>query len=190
MVIIGGRGRYRHYGTRRAAVSARRAPVHLPRMALPTFVPPPYPAEFDAETLGRSIAELDGLDIEKGAYGMGGVAWLARALVSSLRDLGPAELRRLLAHGRGVRWTLPLALVRLEREPFLAGDYGPGDVLGAVLALGPDDPAWSPARRALLARVLDGARSGVGALAEPDRMRIADDLDAARELFGPDPERP
>jgi len=153
-------------------------------MALPTFVPPPYPAEFDAATLGRSIAELDELDVEKGAYGMGSVAWLARALVSSLRDLGPAELRRLLAHGRGARWVLPLALARLEREPFLVGDYGPGDVLSAVLALGPDDPAWIPERRALLQHVLEGARAGVGTLAEPHRTRIADDLEAARELFG------
>ena len=166
-----------------AAVSGRRVPVHLPSMALPAFVPPPYPAEFDADTLARSIAELDGLDVEKGAYGMGSVAWLARALVSSLRDLGPAELRRLLAHGRGVRWVLPLALTRLEREPFLSGDYGPGDVLGAVLALGPDEPAWTAERRALLARVLAGARTAVGALPEPHRTRITDDLTAARELF-------
>jgi len=159
-------------------------------MALPAFVPPPYPAEFDARTLARSVAELDGLDVERGAYGMGSVAWLARALVSSLRDLGPAELRRLLAHGRGARWVLPLALARLECEPLIAGDYGPGDVLGAVLALGPDDPAWTPARRALLDRVLDGARAGVGGLPEPHRTRVADDLDAARELFGTAPEGP
>ncbi|MDQ6925664.1 MAG: contact-dependent growth inhibition system immunity protein, partial [Candidatus Eremiobacteraeota bacterium] len=122
-------------------------------MVLPAFTPPPYPREFDADTLNRSIAELDGLDVEKGSYGMGSVAWLARALVSALRDLGPAELRRLLAHGRGVRWVLPLALARLEREPFLTGDYAPGDVLSAMLALGPDDSAWTPARRALLGRV-------------------------------------
>ncbi len=154
-------------------------------MALPTFAPPPYPAEFGADVLGSSIADLDGLDVEKGAYGMGSTAWLARALVSPLRDLGPAELRRLLAHGRGARWVLPLALARLEREPFLAGDYGPGDVLGAVLALGPDDAAWTPARRAVLDRVLAGARAGVGVLAEPDRTRVADDLEAARELYDP-----
>lgn len=159
-------------------------PLHLLCMALPAFVPPPYPAEFDAPTLARSIADLDGLEIEKGTYGMGSTAWLARALVSSLRDLGPAELRRLLAHGRGVRWVLPLALVRLEREPFLAGDYRPGDVLGAVLALGPDDPAWTPERRASLGRVLVGARAGVGMIAEPHRTQIAEDLEAAGELFG------
>lgn len=173
------------YGGRGAMVSVARIRVHLPRMALPTFVPPPYPAEFDAATLARSIAELDGLDVEKGAYGLGSVAWLARALVSPLRDLGPAELRRLLAHGRGLAWVLPLALARLAREPFVAGDYAPGDVLGAVLALGPDARAWTPARRALLDRVRVGARAAIGAVAEPDRTRIADDLDAADEWFGP-----
>lgn len=158
-------------------------------MALPAFVPPPYPAEFDAGTLDRSIAELDGLEIEKGAYGLGSVAWLARALVSPLRDLGPAELRRLLAHGRGTRWVLPLALARLEREPFLAGDYGPGDVLAAVLALGPDDAAWTADRLALLERVLATARAGVRVLGEPHRTRISDDLDAARELFAGETDR-
>ena len=170
-------------------VSARRGAVHLARMPLPAFVPPPYPAEFDADTLSRSVAELDGLQVEKGAYGMGSVAWLARALVSPLRDLGPAELRRLLAHGRGTRWVLPLALARLDREPFLAGDYGPGDVLAAVLALGPDDPAWTTERRALLERVLATARVGVNRLGEPHRTRIADDLDAARELFDGEADR-
>ena len=77
-------------------------------------------------------------------------------------------------------------LARLEREPFVAGDYGPGDVLGAVLALGPDDPAWTPERRALLARVLDTARAGVGRLPDPPRARVADDLDVAYELFAPE----
>lgn len=155
-------------------------------MPLPHFTPPPYPPTFTPETLSRSIADLDGLTIEKGAYGLGSTAWLARALVSPLRDLGPAELRRLLAHGRGVPWVLPLALARLERESFLAGDYGPGDVLTAVLALGPADPAWTPERLATLERVLATARAAVGALDEPVRSRIADDLDAARELFGPE----
>ncbi|HEY0778049.1 MAG TPA: contact-dependent growth inhibition system immunity protein [Gemmatirosa sp.] len=154
-------------------------------MARPDFVPPPYPPEFDTATLARSIAELDGFAIEKGAYGMGSTAWLARALVSSLRDLGPAELRRLLAHGRGVRWVLPLALTRLEREPFLAGDYGPGDVLRAVLSLGPDDPAWTEERRAQLDRILAGGRSTVAVLPEPERTRILEDLDVADELFPP-----
>lgn len=145
--------------------------------------PPPLPG-LDPALADRSVAELEGLAVEKGAYGIGSVAWLSRALVSPLRDLGPAELRLLLAHGRGLRWILPLALARLEREPFVRGDHHPGDLLSAVLMV--DDGVWgsAPEWRARLAQVLHGARSMTHVLPDPDRTRMADELDAAREAFG------
>ena len=134
--------------------------------------------------LSRSLAELEGVEVPPGAYGIGSLAWLSRAMVSPIGQLGPAELRLLLAHGRGLRWVIPVALERLEREPFAAGDRGPGDLLAAALTVDPAewerDPSWSER----LARVVHDARLQVQRLPEPTASRLAEDLEAAREQFG------
>ncbi|HZF67466.1 MAG TPA: contact-dependent growth inhibition system immunity protein [Gemmatirosa sp.] len=146
--------------------------------------PPPPPPGLDPALADRSVAELEGLAIEKGAFGIGSVAWLSRALVSPLRDLGPAELRLLLAHGRGLRWILPLALARLEQEPFVRAERQAGDLLSAVLMV--DEGVWAsaPAWSARLARVLHDARTVTHVLPASDRVHVEDELQAAREAFG------
>ena len=156
--------------------------MHRPTAPAPPH--PPAPPGLDPAVAGRSLAELEGLDVPPGAYGMGSTAWLSRALASPLRFLGPAELRLLLAHGRGLRWLLPMAVARLEREPFVAGDRGPGDLLSAVLMV--DDAVWSdaPALRARLAQVVHAAREQAHVLPDGDRARIEGELDAAGEAFG------
>ena len=157
-------------------------PELSPSSAIPSG--PPLPVGLDPALADRSVAELEGLAIEKGAYGIGSVAWLSRALVSPLRDLGPAELRLLLAHGRGLRWILPLALARLEREPFVRAERHPGDLLSQLLIV--DEGVWAsaPEWRARLERVLHGARAMVHVLSPDDRPRMDDELAAAREAFG------
>jgi hypothetical protein len=146
--------------------------------------PPPFraPPDHPPEVWERSIAELEGLAVERGAYGLGSTAWLARALVSPLRQLGAAELRLLLTQGRGLPWAVPLALARLGDEPFAAADYGPGALLAALLTVDPD--RWDPTWLDRLARVVHAARAHLDLLPEPARSRMADDLDAAREQFG------
>ena len=134
--------------------------------------------------LAHSLAELESLDIPPGAYGMGSLAWLSRAMVSPIGQLGPAELRLLLGHGRGLRWIIPVALERLEREPFAAGDRGPGDLLAAALTVDPGEWAGDPSWRQRLARVVHDARLQVHRLPEPTATRLAEDLEAAREQFG------
>jgi hypothetical protein len=163
-------------------------PTGIPSAATPPAPPAPDPPPFrappdhPAAVWERSVAELEGLAVDKGAYGLGSTAWLARALVSPLRQLGASELRLLLSHGRGLAWVAPLALERLLDEPFAAADYGPGALLGALLTVDPDrwDPAWTDR----LARVVHAARTHLDLLPAPDRARLADDLDAAREQFG------
>jgi hypothetical protein len=159
------------------------SPAELPAAA-PMPGPPPFhaPPDHAPEVWERSLAELEGLAVEKGAYGLGSTAWLARALVSPLRQLGAAELRLMLTQGRGLAWVVPLALGRLEAEPFAAADYGPGALLAALLTVDPDrwDAAWTDR----LARVVHAARAHLDVLPEPARSRLGDDLDAAREQFG------
>ena len=134
--------------------------------------------------LHASLAELEGLEIPPGAYGTGSLAWLSRALVSPLGQLGPNELRLLLGHGRGLRWLLPLALERLEREPFAGGDRGPGELLTAALSVDPSEWAREPESLERLARVVADARAQVEVLSEAARERVAGDLEAAREALG------
>jgi hypothetical protein len=134
--------------------------------------------------LHASLAELEDLEIPAGAYGMGSLAWLSRALVSPLGQLGPNELRLLLGHGRGLRWLLPLALERLEREPFAGGDRGPGELLTAALSVDPAEWAREPEWLGRLARVVAGARTQVDVLPEAARERVTGDLDAVRDVFG------
>lgn len=157
------------------------APPHAPT---PIAGPPPFlaPPDHPAAVWERSLAELEGLVVEKGAYGLGSTAWLSRALVSPLRQLGAAELRLLLTQGRGLPWVVPLALERLLAEPFLAADYGPGALLATLLTVEPE--RWDPAWRDRLARVVHAARAHLALVPEPHRTRLAEDLEAAREQFG------
>jgi hypothetical protein len=131
-----------------------------------------------------SLAELEGLEVPPGAYDSGPLAWLSRAMVSPLEQLGPAELRLLLGHGRGLRWLIPVVLERLEREPFAGSDRGPGELLTAALSVEPVEWARDPEWMARLARVVHDARTQVHRLPEPLAARVGDDLEAAREQFG------
>jgi hypothetical protein len=79
---------------------------------------------------------------------------------------------------------MPVALERLEREPFAAGDRGPGDLLAAALTVDPAEWARDPTWSERLARVVHDARLQVHRLPEPIASRLAEDLEAAREQFG------
>jgi hypothetical protein len=131
----------------------------------------------------RSIADLDGLVVERGAYESGRTAWLARALVSPLGQLGPAEWALLLRHDRGVAHVLPLAVVRLEREPLTPIDGQPGALLAAVLtvpaATWHAHPVLTARVRALLPTAVTMAGSLDPALAE----RVAEDAAAFAALL-------
>jgi hypothetical protein len=146
----------------------------------PKFVPPPPPPPGDPR--GQSVAELEDLVIDPGAYELGSQAWLARALISPIWQLGVQDLRLLLMHGRGLAWLVPEALARLRTEPWAAGDRGPGELLlGACMV---EDAWWSahPAGREALLAVLSDAELRLDELPD-DRTRAhwREELAAARE---------
>jgi hypothetical protein len=149
----------------------------------PRLVPPPAPPPGDARA--KSVAELEALVIDPGAYELGSTAWLARALISPIWQLGVQDLRLLLMHGRGLAWLVPEALERLRAAPWAAGDRGPGELLlGACLV---EDAYWAaqPRRRAELAAILHDAESRLDELPdEATRAHWRDELAAARERFG------
>ena len=132
----------------------------------------------------RSVAELEGLRVDKGAYELGSQAWLSRALVSPIGQLGVPDLRLLVSHGRGVRHLMPVVLETLERTPFAAGDYGPGDLLTVTCLV--EDAYWAAhaTERARLLAVLDRADEQLATLPDAERGRWREELAAARERFG------
>ncbi len=83
--------------------------------------------------LRRNLLELDpGCfdDADSNDY----VAMLARRLAAKpLRKFNATDLYAAIRHNVGLPWLVPLAIARLEEEPFAtAGDH-PGDLLTAVL---------------------------------------------------------
>lgn len=145
----------------------------------PRFVPPPPPPPGDPR--GRSVAEHAGLVIDPGAYELGSQAWLSRALISPIWQLGVQDLRLLLSHGRGLDWLVPEALARLAKNPWVEGDRGPGELLLATCTV---DAAWwaaHPERRAELADILRDAEARLGELPdEPTRTHWREELAIAR----------
>ena len=150
--------------------------------APPRFAPPPPPPPGDPR--GQSVAELEGLVVDPGAYELGSQAWLSRALISPIWQLGPQDLRLLLVHGRGLAWLVPEALARLATNPWLAGDRGPGELLlGACMV---EDAYWRAHadERTRLMDVLRDAESRLGELPdEATRAHWREELVAARERF-------
>ena len=151
-------------------------------MTTPRFIPPPPPPPGDPR--GLSVAEHEGLVIDPGAYELGSQAWLSRALISPIWQLGVQDLRLLLGHGRGLRWLVPEALARLAKNPWADGDRGPGELLLAACVV--EDSYWkaNPERRAELADILAEAESRLGEL--PDdaaRAHWREELAIARERF-------
>jgi len=53
-------------------------------------------------------------------------------------ELRPEDLRLLIGQGIGLDHVIPLALEHLENDPLTHGDFYPGDLLMAVLAVDPN----------------------------------------------------
>lgn len=154
-------------------------------MTQPRPVPPPPPPPGDPR--GQSVAELEGLVVDRGSYELGSLAWLSRALISPIWQLGVQDLRLLLTHGRGLDWLVPEAVARLAKTPWAGGDHGPGELLlGACLV---EDAWWDahPERRAELADILRVAESRLDELPdEATRAHWREELAIARERFSVD----
>lgn len=77
----------------------------------------------------RTLLELEDPDWDPSAYDD-----IAQRLVAKpVRKLQPGELLHLIRQGCARRFTIPLALERLEADPMIAADGHPGDLLVALL---------------------------------------------------------
>lgn len=58
-----------------------------------------------------------------------------------LADFTTEDLRMMIGQAIGLRWLVPLALEKLAADPFIEGDFFPGDLLFAVLRV--EDTFWA-----------------------------------------------
>jgi hypothetical protein len=54
-----------------------------------------------------------------------------------LKDYAVRDLRVMIGQGFGLKHLVPIAIERLSENPFVEGDYYPGDLLNAVLNISP-----------------------------------------------------
>ncbi len=85
--------------------------------------------------LCQSLNELDGLCLSKNHLNLdsGLIQRCEEASNKKLSELTPEDLRLLIGQSMGLKYTIPLALELLEKNPFISGELFIGDLLLAVL---------------------------------------------------------
>jgi hypothetical protein len=85
------------------------------------------------EERNRSLQELDGQDWGEATFPSYLVRTCHALRRKPLRDFTVEDLRIMIGQNFSLEYVVPLALERLQRDPFAAGDFYPGDLLGCVL---------------------------------------------------------
>ena len=110
-------------------------------------------------------------------------ATLRRHRRTPIEQLGPDALRFLLEEGEGVSTVLGVALDRLEQDPFLSGDFHPGDLLAAVLHR--SSTVWNslPELRARAHALVEDAERELHRLERADRAVVERAIRGFRNLW-------
>jgi hypothetical protein len=107
------------------------------------------------------------------------VAAVHRLRQVPIRSLDAEGLRLLIGQHQSLDALVPLAIERLEVDPLAEGDYYPGDLLAAVLAVPADHWHANPQQRDRLSPVLDAVTDPHGELHED----VGFDVDQAAASF-------
>lgn len=121
----------------------------------------------NALDLRRSLQDLDGQDWGEPPFPSYLVTTCHQLRRKPLQDFTVEDLRIMIGQSIGLEFLLPLALRALADDPFVAGDYYPGDLFKYVLAVTPDYWRSRPQRQAELRAVATLAVSRLQSL-EPD----------------------
>ena len=81
----------------------------------------------------QSLQDLDGQDWGEATFPSYLVRTCHALRRKPLREFTVEDLRIMIGQNIGLEYLVPLALERLQRDPFAAGDFYPGDLLGSVL---------------------------------------------------------
>jgi len=105
----------------------------------------------------RTLDELDPPAWGEPTYDSYLVTTCHRLRRKPLREFSTEDLRIMIGQGIGLRWLVPLALEVLEEDPLAAGDFYSGDLLAAVLRVGPtfwsQEPEWHVRAKAVVAQI-------------------------------------
>ncbi len=119
----------------------------------------------------RSVEEIEGRawgpPSQDATYVMRRVHQLRQIPIS---EFGVEDMRIMLSQKVGTAVILPRALDLLEKDPLAAGDFYPGDLLTAVLRLGPEH--WADtALRARARRLAQQADASIAQLENGDHTQ-------------------
>lgn len=89
-----------------------------------------------------------------------------------ISSLDAEGLRMLIGQNIGLRWLMPLAVAMLEDEPFVSGDFYPGDLLAAVLRADPDWYAQEPEMAARVRGIAEGVRGRLEEMSKGERKEL------------------
>ena len=81
----------------------------------------------------KSLQDLDGQDWGEATFPSYLVRTCHALRRKPLREFTVEDLRIMIGQNIGLEYLVPLAIERLQRDPFAAGDFYPGDLLGSVL---------------------------------------------------------
>jgi hypothetical protein len=134
----------------------------------------------DAHVTGQSLEQIDGKPWgDPPAHATRLVAAVHRLRQVPIGRLDTEGLRLLIGQHEGLEVLVPLAVERLEADPLAEGDYYPGDLLAAVLAVPTDYWQLQPGPRARLLAILEAVTDPHGEL----RQEIGFDIDQAAAGF-------
>ncbi len=85
----------------------------------------------------QTLEQLDGKDWGEPTYDSYLVATVHRLRRKLIAEFTVEDLRLMLGQNVGVEHLVPSALDHLEQDPFISGDFYPGDLLGVVLSINP-----------------------------------------------------
>jgi hypothetical protein len=90
--------------------------------------------------LSKTLDELEGVDWGEPTYSSGLVIECHRLRKVPLKEFTPGNLRIMIGQQMSLEYLLPLAFERLSKNPFVEGNYYPGDLLVSVLSI--PDKFW------------------------------------------------
>jgi hypothetical protein len=117
----------------------------------------------EQELRNRTLEQLDGQVWSEPNFGSHVVTNCHRLRSVPLKDFTVEDLRLMIGQGLSLRYLVPLAIEHLEVDPFVEGDFYPGDLLQNVLRVPQDFWAEYPVLRRRITAVVADALAGVDA---------------------------
>ena len=127
----------------------------------------------------KCLQELEGDDWGEAGFDSSLVRTCHRLRRVPLTDFGAEDLRIMIGQQIGLPFLVPLALETLQRDPLTEGDFYPGDLLGAVLALPATFWGVHTAMRDVLRQIVSKTKERLVSLEESDAEFLRQKLEKA-----------